>query len=49
MQISSKLTEDNLKDILLKIYNKGEKTEKIKAPEIVDEIRKEILLAMKES
>lgn len=49
MNISDKLTQQQFQEILLNIYKKGQESERIKAIDLVNEIKQQIMFVMNSS
>jgi hypothetical protein len=47
MKISETLTQEKFQEILLHAFLKGEKSENIKASELVEEIKQQVLVSTK--
>lgn len=49
MNISANLTQKELQEILIKSYKKGEEKENLKVIDLVEDIKHQVLLAVKEN
>ncbi|WP_180955512.1 MULTISPECIES: hypothetical protein [Bacillus] len=46
MDISEKLTQKSLQEILIKIYMKGQESDKIEVKELIEEIKQQVISAV---